>query len=713
MIDSDSSNTASIVFETPLSTTIDNCYILDGIFTNSTVTLTHCYNAAGTWVTEDAKTALNIDGTWAYDDDDDKTKPFVLHLLNTDNAYVFIDNTLDYDTTVNPHVGVPFNLVPIGQNNTKEITYSSTTATFSPTNTNSETVTFTGTGPHNFTVTQPEDTSNFVDLIDKTFIWNVIVDNEVKFAITQQTSSIVDDEVLLMITTRSTGPVKFSSNTSVVFTNDTSQTGATVKATSPGSAIITVIQFEQGQYAESTDSFTLNSLIGNEVKFAITQQTSSYVDEEVFLMIDTDSTGAVQFSSTGTPVVFTTSQNGATVKATSPGSAIITVTQFEQTPYAESTASFTLDVLLSSLLIYESIDDENKLAQVIGIYSPTQDLVIPPTTILEGNEYTVMGIADEAFIGKLSGTIEFPSTLHTIGNSAFQGCALTGNLSLPSSVTSIGKSAFLGCGFSGTLTLPPLLEVLEEGVFDRCSFTSLAPPTNLRSIGAYAFYDNPLFVYDFTQCEQLFYIDSTAFNTSGRYEFLDINVYVTAFTYERIKNFPFPKYVKLHTGVPVSNICFVAGTMVKTDQGKLPIQSLTRKNTLRGQPIQVTKTKHDDPYLVKIQAYAFDNVPTQDTYMSLNHRVYFNHDRVKARDLVNGETVTLVDYTGEPLYNVLVKAHTHMEVHGMIVETLDPTSVIALLYTSKLSPNQKTFLVEKMNRQTEYEDLVIHLKRNQ
>ena len=257
------------------------------------------------------------------------------------------------------------------------------------------------------------------------------------------------------------------------------------------------------------------------------------------------------------------------------------------------------------------------------------------------------------------------------------------------------------------------MTVLEDGVFDRCSFTSLAPPTNLQSIGAYAFYDNPLFVYDFTQCEQLAYIDPTAFIMSGRYDFLDINVYVTGFTYERIRNITFPKYVKLHTGIPVSNICFIAGTLVKTDQGNLPIQSLTRKNTLHGQPIQVTKTKHDDPYLVKIQAYAFDSVPTKDTYMSLNHRVYFNRDRVKARDLVNGDTVILVDYTGEPLYNVLVNAHTSMLVHDLRVETLDPTSVIALLYTSKLSPNQKTQLIEKMNRQTEYEDIIIHLKRNQ
>ena len=328
--------------------------------------------------------------------------------------------------------------------------------------------------------------------------------------------------------------------------------------------------------------------------------------------------------------------------------------------------------------------------------------------------YVVTGIADNAFYQKpftLSGTITFPTTLTSIGSSAFQGCALTGALNLPVSIETIGASAFRGCGFSGMLILPPSLTELKEYVFAECYFTSMAPPTQLISIGARAFYNLPLFVYDFTQCEQLEYIDPSAFDEYNQ-NFLDINVYVTGFTYERIRNFPFPSYVKLHTGVPVSNICFVAGTLVKIDQGIFPIETLTRKHTLRGQPITLTKTKHDDPYLVKIQAYAFDHFPTQDTYMSLNHRIYFN-DRVKARDLVNGDTVTLVDYHGEPLYNVLVKAHTSMLVHGMLVETLDPTSAIALLYTSKLSPNQKNRLIEKMNRQTEYEDIVIHLKRNQ
>ena len=351
---------------------------------------------------------------------------------------------------------------------------------------------------------------------------------------------------------------------------------------------------------------------------------------------------------------------------------------------------------------------------VTGLTSSAQDVTIPSTTRFSGSDYTVVSIADGAFYNKpetLSGTIVFPSTLRTIGASAFQGCALTGTLNLPASITSIGKSAFLGCGFSGMLILPNLTR-LEDYVFADCFFASMAPPTQLVSIGARALSNLPIYTYDFTLCERLGYIDPSAFDeTRGIVSVID--VYVTQYTYDLLQISAFPVYVNFHTNVPISNICFVAGTLVKIDQGLFPIESLSRKHTLRGQPITLTKTKHDDPYLVKIQTYAFGQVPTQDTYMSMNHRVYFNHDRVKARDLVNGDTVTLVDYHGEPLYNVLVKAHTSMLVHGMLVETLDPTSVIALLYTSKLSPNQKNRLIEKMNRQTEYEDIVIYLKRNQ
>ena len=572
---------------------------------------------------------------------------------------------------------------------------------------NGSTLTIGGNGTANITATQQAD-SNY-DGAEKTAILTVLDENTMTFADIFATVGDAD-KTLSAITTNTNGPTitYVSDNTSVGSVN-----GTTLTIGGKGTANITATQQADSNYDGAEKTVILTVLDENTMTFA-----------DIFATVgDADKTLSATTTNTNGPIITYVSDNtsvgsvnGSTLTIGVKGTANITATQQADSNYdgAENTAILTvLNANYGGYLLY---DTSSGSAIVIGAKYSIYNLEIPS----QDGVFTVIGIKDSAFLnglttsGTLSGTIEFPPTLAFIGASAFQGCSeLSGYLKLPESITSIGKSAFLGCGFTGALTLPPLLEVLEEGVFDRCSFTSLAPPTNLRSIGAYVFYDNPMFVYDFTQCEQLIYIDPSAFNMSGRYDFLDINVYVTAFTYERIRNIPFPKYVKLHTGVPVSNICFIAGTLVETDQGNLPIETLTRKNTLRGQPIQVTKSKHDDPYLVKIQAYAFTDIPTKDTYMSMNHRVYFNHDRVKARDLVNGDTITFVDYTGEPLYNLLVKAHTSMLVYGLRVETLDPKSVIALLYTSKLSPNQKTILIEKMNRQTEYDDLVIHLKRNQ
>lgn len=58
-------------------------------------------------------------------------------------------------------------------------------------------------------------------------------------------------------------------------------------------------------------------------------------------------------------------------------------------------------------------------------------------------------------------SVEFPSTLQTIGNYAFQRCSKLTSVDIPSSVTSIGSSAFQGCSGLTSMTIlattPPTL----------------------------------------------------------------------------------------------------------------------------------------------------------------------------------------------------------------------------------------------------------------
>ena len=139
------------------------------------------------------------------------------------------------------------------------------------------------------------------------------------------------------------------------------------------------------------------------------------------------------------------------------------------------------------------------------------------------------------------------------------------------------------------------------------------------------------------------------------------------------------------TGPPFIDICFVKDTMVQTDQGQVAIQNLKPgKHTLFKQYIlAVTETIHTDAQLVKVAAYAFGSYPTKDTYVSKNHKINGADSFKEAQEYVNGVTVTLVPYHREPLYNVLCERPAFMKVHGMMAETLDPTSDIALYHKSK------------------------------
>jgi len=102
---------------------------------------------------------------------------------------------------------------------------------------------------------------------------------------------------------------------------------------------------------------------------------------------------------------------------------------------------------------------------------------------------------DSLFVcpGAKAGSYTIPSTVVSIGASAFDGCSLlTGSLTLPASVKSIGSYAFYYCtGFTGSLTLSANLIQLDEGAFYGCSgLTGIVTiPKSLRSLGSYTFFD--------------------------------------------------------------------------------------------------------------------------------------------------------------------------------------------------------------------------------
>lgn len=152
--------------------------------------------------------------------------------------------------------------------------------------------------------------------------------------------------------------------------------------------------------------------------------------------------------------------------------------------------------------------------------------------------------------------------------------------------------------------------------------------------------------------------------------------------------------------IPTSNICFPAGTPIKTDQGIVPIECLHTNHTINGEPIQhITKTKTIDPYLISFEPNTFaPNVPCQTTIMTKDHKILFQGQLVPAyRFLEFSDKVKRVKYEGDILFNVLLANYSTVSVNNIICETLHPENIIAKLHNSNLSPDYKNNMVTIMN----------------
>ncbi|MBQ0012731.1 MAG: leucine-rich repeat protein [Clostridiales bacterium] len=157
---------------------------------------------------------------------------------------------------------------------------------------------------------------------------------------------------------------------------------------------------------------------------------------------------------------------------------------------------------------------ENGGAVITG-YNPKNsdvDLVIPEA--LGG--YPVVAIGDEALQVKRFKSVTFPSSLKTIGNSAFLGCdQLAGDLNIPDSVTSIGNRAFYQCKkLNGKIHIPSSVTYIGESAFYYCSSLSgtLAFPSALKTIGEYAFYECTSLTGDLIIPDSVTSIGKYAFN---------------------------------------------------------------------------------------------------------------------------------------------------------------------------------------------------------
>jgi hypothetical protein len=152
----------------------------------------------------------------------------------------------------------------------------------------------------------------------------------------------------------------------------------------------------------------------------------------------------------------------------------------------------------------------------------------------------------------------------------------------------------------------------------------------------------------------------------------------------------------------ISNICFPAGTPVKTDQGLIPIEQINKQtHTIAGQVIKhITKTVTLDKYLIRFERNSIGcNMPSATTVMTQDHKILFQGQLVPAyRFLKMSNKVIKVKYSGEVLYNVLLASYTTVTINNLSCETLHPENMIAKLYTNNYTNEERQNIIFQLNK---------------
>ncbi len=162
--------------------------------------------------------------------------------------------------------------------------------------------------------------------------------------------------------------------------------------------------------------------------------------------------------------------------------------------------------------VYYTITSEtDKTVEVTSGDDGRGDLAIPETVNINGTDYAVTtignnafsglsrrssitlgnsitAIGDSAFINSRISSIVIPDGVETIGDCAFMNCSSLSSVTLGSNLTSLGDSLFLYCRRLASIDIPDGVTEIGSHIFFGCTaLTSVTLPENLTAINEYSF----------------------------------------------------------------------------------------------------------------------------------------------------------------------------------------------------------------------------------
>ena len=237
--------------------------------------------------------------------------------------------------------------------------------------------------------------------------------------------------------------------------------------------------------------------------------------------------------------VTTPSSSSATIPANDGSQQFVVTFHIDNRNDSASIENFEINIDLEKYepQVYDYFDfevnDDNTTVTLTSFdedLADTTDIVIPATVSqnesgqwIDGNTYKVTDIlsatltSDGVFYNSVITSIEFPSTLETIGNFAFRSCSGLTEVVLSNctSLTSIGNRVFSGCSGLTSITLPSSLTSIGYSALAQCSRLTevdLSNCASLTSIGNLAFEGcSGLTHIDLSKCTNLTSIGTYAF----------------------------------------------------------------------------------------------------------------------------------------------------------------------------------------------------------